>query len=142
MNKCTPPGIKIVARSLDTNVLIRLCVGDVPVQSRAAMKLIESDEELCLADAVLIETIFVLSINYQLPRGQVVDTLQKLLSHPNLICNRELFGTVLAHFLKHPGLSVVDCYLAEVAYLNGAAPLLTFDKKLAAQLQHAELLKT
>jgi predicted nucleic acid-binding protein len=55
-------------------------------------------------------------------------------------CSRELFKEVLPAYTSHPKLSFVDCYLAILAQRTEAAPLLTFDKKLANQLPTAQLL--
>ena len=48
------------------------------------------------------------------------------------------FGLV-DEYLAHPKLSVTDIYLTALAHSTGATPLYTFDKKLAAQLNGAEL---
>ena len=55
-------------------------------------------------------------------------------------CDRDLFIAVLPIYTAHPKLSFVDCYLAALAQRTGAAPLLTFDKKLASQLPAVQLL--
>jgi len=47
---------------------------------------------------------------------------------------------VLPIYTAHPKLSFTNCYLATLAQKTGAAPLLTFDKKLANQLPAAQLL--
>jgi len=129
-----------MTKSLDTSILVRLCVGDVPKQVAAANHLLATNPKLAVADAAIIEAEHVLQSWYRYDRDRITKTLQMLLSQPNLNCNRTLFGEALAHYQKHPALSLVDCCLAIYAKLGNAAPLLTFDRKLANQLQHAELL--
>lgn len=46
--------------------------------------------------------------------------------------------TVVDTWPERPELSVVDVYLAEVARRDGSVPLLTFDRKLANELDVAE----
>lgn len=131
-----------MVHSLDTSVLIRLCVDDVPRQVEAATTCLESGRVFHVADLAIGETAYVLETHYGLSRSQVAKTISLLLAQPNLICNRQLFSEVLPHFVGHPKLSFIDCCLAVYAKLNAATPLFTFDKKLASQLRHAELLKS
>ncbi len=128
-------------RSLDTSILVRLCINDIPEQVDAATALLVSGKTFHVADIAVCETVYVLESFYGLARPQVVKTVDMLLAQPNLIMNRQLFAEVLPHYIAHPKLSFIDCCLAVYAKLNEAAPLLTFDKKLANQLQHAELLQ-
>ena len=57
-----------------------------------------------------------------------------------IMCNRKLFIEILSIYTSHPKLSFVDCYLEVFAASTGAAPLLTFDKKIGNQLSGTKLL--
>ena len=46
--------------SLDTNCLLRWLLGDIPEQTALVTALVNSGEDIAVADAALIETIFVL----------------------------------------------------------------------------------
>lgn len=126
--------------SLDTNVILRLLLQDVIDQHKAAVTLLDQAEgQLAVADIAIIEVAFVLERHYQLSRAQVVQALTGFFSLPKINCNRVLFEQALPLFEAHPGLSLEDCCLAVYAELNSAAPLWTFDKKLANQASAARL---
>ena len=62
-----------------------------------------------------------------------------LAAQSTIAFDRRLWGAVIERYLAHPKLSVADIYLALTADGNGAGPLLTFDKKLASQIDEAVL---
>lgn len=127
--------------SIDTNVLLRLLIDDVPKQHLAAVKLYNTSGQLAVADIAVMEVLFVLQgKTYGFTRGQIVDTVQSIIKLEKLNCNRALFVTALHTFTDHPALSFEDCCLAAYAELNHAEPLWTFDKKLANQTKQARLL--
>jgi predicted nucleic-acid-binding protein len=49
-----------MAASLDTNCLLRWLLGDLPEQAEAVTRLLASQETFAVADAVIIEVVFVL----------------------------------------------------------------------------------
>ena len=64
--------------ALDTNVLIRYLVGDVPAQAEAARALIEGlipDDPGFICREVVLEVAWVLERSYRLTRPQVADAL-------------------------------------------------------------------
>ena len=127
--------------SLDANILLRFILGDVESQSKAAISLLESSsEQLAVADQAFVEVVFVLEKGYEMARSDIVEALEGIISLPVINCNRVLLSAVLPHYLRSPALSFVDCCLATHADLNDAAPLYTFDRKLANQLPSAKLL--
>ena len=119
--------------SLDTNVLLRLTLKDVPEQHERAKALVSGTTRLVVHDAALVEYVYVLEDYYRLTRPQVADMVRGVLSIPNLECSTALTERVLTSWLARPKLSFEDCYLAERALTDDAAPLWTFDKKLARQ---------
>lgn len=119
--------------SLDTNVLLRLTLKDVPDQHERAKALVSSTPRLVVDDIALVEYVYVLEDYYGLTRHQVVDMVRGVLSIPSLECSTTLVERVLASWQTHPKLSFEDCYLAERALTDDVAPLWTFDKKLARQ---------
>jgi len=126
--------------SLDTNCLLRWLLGDIPEQKALVTALIDSGESFTVADAALIETIFVLEKLKKINRETIEKAVMAVIGNGAILCNRELFIGALSFYTKHPKLSFVDCYLEVMARMTGAAPLLTFDKKLANQLPGAQLL--
>ncbi len=127
--------------SIDTNVVLRLCVGDMPSQVAAANKLLKSSGSVRIDDVAVIETVYVMNRGYNFNREEIAETLLALLTQPNVRCYLAGLQLALRYYCKHPALSFEDCYLTVQAEANQTVPLYTFDRKLANQLQHAELLK-
>jgi predicted nucleic acid-binding protein len=123
-----------VTASVDTNVLLRLLLSDLPEQHAAAVSLL-SDPAVAvrIADAALIEAAFALEKYYGLPRADIDELLRGVLDLPTVEGSHEVFRAALRHWSAHHKLSLTDCHLAETAIADGALPLWTFDKKLARQ---------
>ncbi|MDR2896680.1 MAG: PIN domain-containing protein [Propionibacteriaceae bacterium] len=126
--------------SLDTNVLLRFAMKDVPDHyDRARALLGRQGASFAVADAVWIELAFALDRHYQLDRPAIVDVITTLVSIDNLEANSSLIEAACASFAVHPKLSFADCYLAAKAADCQRVPLYTFDEKLAHQHLAAEL---
>ena len=130
-----------MARSFDTNILLRWLFGDVPLQASKVDELIKSGEKFHVADLVFVEMSYILDSVYEMSREQVIANLRAVMATACLICNRTMLDSALDYYRDFPKLSFADCCLAIYARLNGAAPLLTFDKKLANQVKEAKLLQ-
>ena len=128
------------AGSLDANVLLRLLLNDIPEQHQSVVSLFgRARGQFTVADTAIIELVFVLERNYGFTRVAIADAVEGLLSLPEINGNRRLFSCALLLFQKRPALSFEDCCLATYAELSDAAPLWTFDKKLANQAPSARL---
>lgn len=128
--------------SLDTSILVQLVTGQTKHLAAAAEALVEgSEKQLAVADGAIIELIFVLEKAKKLPRKHVVTVVEVLLASKKLNLNRALFARALPMYATLPALSIHDCCLATYAELNGAAPLWTFDQKLAKQATNAKLVQ-
>lgn len=119
--------------SLDTNVLLRLVLADIPKQYLSARALFDSGMILNISDIVLIETVYALNGYYSVPRDKIYKTIQNLATNQNLQINIAVFEPALKMYSKRPALSVEDCYLVSLASNRNMLPLWTFDKKLALQ---------
>ena len=126
--------------SLDANCLLRWLLCDIPEQTALVNALIDSGEIISVADAALIETVFVLEKLKKISRETIGKAVMSIVEKDSIKCNKELFIEVLPVYAEHPKLSFVDCYLEVLARKTETAPLLTFDKKLAIQLSGAQLL--
>jgi len=126
--------------SLDTNCILRWLLGDIPEQKALVTALIDSGENFTVADAALIETVFILEKLKKISRETIEKAIMAVIRKESILCNRELFIDVLSIYTKHPKLSFVDCYLEAMARMTDTIPLFTFDKKLATQLSGAQLL--
>jgi predicted nucleic-acid-binding protein len=126
--------------SLDANCLLRWLLDDVPEHTAIITDIINSEKNLAVADAALIETVFVLEKVKKISRETIEKAVLALFEKDNILCNRGLFIEILPIYTSHPKLSFVDCYLEVSARNTGAAPLLTFDRKLGNQLSGTKLL--
>lgn len=129
--------------SLDTNALLRYLLNDLPEQTEAVFKLLDSKNgQFAVADIAIVEVVFVLGRHYGFSRHQIAEILEGLISFAQINCNQSLIEKALPLYVKHPALSFEDCCLAAYSELNNAEPLWTFDKKLANQVVSAQLIKT
>jgi len=128
--------------SLDSNVILRLMLKDVPEQYDLALALVESDKSrFFVSDTAIGEFVFVLERFYKLTRDQIGEVLNGLFSIKSIDCNRELALTALEYYCEHRQLSYADCYMAASSEFMNAAPLWTFDRDLAAKAPPARLVK-
>jgi predicted nucleic-acid-binding protein len=128
--------------SLDTNILLRLVLNDVPEQGLKAQALLnEKARRFYVADLALTELVFVLEKLYRLSRAEIAELLDIILGIPQLILDRPLFRATVQLYLAHPALSIMDCCLVSAAAAHDAIPLWTFDKKLAHQCPNARELR-
>lgn len=126
--------------SLDTSVLVQLVTAQTPSLAADAVRLVNGAKgRLAVADAAVIELIFVLEKVKNLKRQDIEAVIDALSGQSNLEFNSALFTRVLAIYTKHPALSIQDCYLAVLAESNESEPLWTFDKKLATQIKSTRL---
>jgi predicted nucleic-acid-binding protein len=125
--------------SLDANCLLRWLLGDIPDHTALITALVDSGESFTVADAALIETVYVLEKVKKISRETIVKAVMAIIGKNTILCNRELFFEVLPIYAGHPKLSFVDCYLEVLSRRTGTSPLLTFDRKLANQLSGAQL---
>lgn len=132
-------GLLTVMISLDTNVVLRFLLNDVPPQTQKATKIIQ-DSQVYVTDVIVVEVIYVLEKVYMLGRSDVCTLVVNFLGFANVIYNTRFLLETVQRYEQYPALSIVDCYAAAEAkdYNN---QLVTFDKRLATQGgQHINLL--
>ena len=114
--------------SLDTNVVLRYLLNDIPQQSVKSRAVIISSASY-ITDVVVVEIVFVLEKVIGMERSDIVELVTSFLSLPNLIYNDYFLDQCLDLYGSNKTLSIVDCYAATEAkaYANS---LLTFDKEL------------
>jgi len=117
-------------RAIDTNVLVRLIVGDDARQTAAAEKFIERG--VWASHLVLAETIWVLASVYEMKPAQLADVVEMLLNHQDLtIQDADVISQAVAQFREHPALGLSDCLVLEIARKAGHLPLATLDRELS-----------
>jgi len=127
--------------SLDTNILLRIILNDIPEQrSKALTLLCKPNTIFYVDDHAISEVVFILEKQCRYCRNFIVDILPKaIFSVPNIQSDKHLLSQILPFYLHHPKLSWNDCYLAAKAAKKQAEPLWTFDHKFALQSPTAKL---
>ena len=118
------------AGSLDTNLLLRLLLGDVPSHIQAVETLLEKGTLFDVADAAIIEMIFVLEKIYGFARQDIQENVYAITRNEQFNCNKVLFEYALPLYIKQSNLSLIDCVLLSYARIQNVTPLWTFDKNL------------
>jgi AbrB family looped-hinge helix DNA binding protein len=104
-----------VTAFVDTNVLVRHLTGDPPAQARRATRYLERADELLLADLIAAEVVYVLESYYEVPRGQVAETLRAVLAFPAVrVIDPGLLHRALEVYEVHR-LDFADAYLVASA---------------------------
>ena len=117
-------------KSLDTNIVLRFLLNDVPSQTAKAKTLL-SRSPTYVSDVVVTEAVFVMESFFGLDRTSIAHLIRMLMAVPGLISSFFL-QDVIDLYLARPALSWVDCYAAIEAKISGNS-LYTFDKKLRTQ---------
>ena len=119
--------------SVDTNVVLRWLLNDVPEQTERVNALFSSGQRFDVDDATVIEVVYVLERALRLSRGTVTEAIRTLLSEASMNLDREHWSVALTYFEQHPKLSITDIHLALRA-AERSETLFTFDAKLISQL--------
>ena len=69
---------------LDTSMVVRYLTGDPSELAEVAARVIDGEDELLVTDVVLVETAYVLTSVYDVPRETVIDHLIALLRKANI----------------------------------------------------------
>ncbi len=110
---------------LDTGALVRFFTKDNESKARKVKRLLESDEELLLIDAVAMELIYTLIRVYDQSKDQVLEILNFLLSRANIQINLELRKAFKVY--EEENISITDSLLVIYGQNNKIA---SFDEKL------------
>ena len=127
--------------ALDTNVLIRYLVGDIPEQTEAVRELIDGltpDKPGFICREVVLEVAWVLERSYRFTRNQVAEALMDLTASDSLIVENSDDVAVAAYRYRQGGVGFSDLMILKAAERANAAPLHTFDQRLA-RMQGATL---
>ena len=127
-------GLEMNGASLDTNIILRLAIDDVPEQTAAATKFVER-HKCYVTDVVVTETVYALERLYKLERSEVTVVLRYILRSFRITYNSRLLDEVFDVYETRRSLSFVDCYAKIEAGQNGY-DLVTFDKKLIRSSPH------
>lgn len=116
-------------RALDTNVLVRLLVGDHEKQCKAAEEFVAAGA--WVSQLVLTETIWVLSSVYERTATQIAALIDILLAHQHLVIqDADTVVMALRDLRLKPTLGFSDCLVLAIARKAGHTPFGSFDKHL------------
>ncbi len=115
---------------LDTNLLLRHLLGDVPEQSARAhvlLKRVEGGLRVRVTESIVFEAVFTLQRTYKKSRQEISDNLLPILELPGIsLPGKAIIREAFRLFLETP-LSIVDaCHAALMADL-GLTEIYSFD---------------
>jgi predicted nucleic-acid-binding protein len=117
---------------LDTNFILRYLLADNKEQFKQAKKLFDQAKDgkvhLKLEQIVFVETIFVLSSFYEVPKEKIIEIMHNLLLYKGLEAGKELLFKALEIYKQH-NVHIVDSIIAAKSQIENIK-LLSFDKKL------------
>jgi predicted nucleic-acid-binding protein len=120
---------------LDTNVVVRYITKDDPVQTTAAIKLLDSlsaDAPGFLSLVVVTELVWVLEVSYRFKKTEIEQVLEALLRSKELVVERaEIVWQALRTFhVSRADFS--DCLIERSGHASECQYTATFDKHAAA----------
>jgi len=114
--------------SLDTNIVLRFLLDDIPEQTIKARSVIVNSP-CYVTDVVITEVVLVLESVVGMGRTDLANLIQKFLDLPTMVYNDYFLDQVIDLYKVHSTLSFVDCYAAVEAKVYSNS-LITFDKQL------------
>lgn len=118
---------------LDTNVLLRILVGDDPAQVTVVRKLLASKPvsgAFFVNHIVLAECAWALQGAYKMNRSDIVRGFQGLLDTPAFAVEEPETVTVALTHYQQSTADFADCLIAARNAATGCAHTATFDKKM------------
>jgi predicted nucleic-acid-binding protein len=111
----------------DTNVLVRVLVGDDAEQSKAAAAALKKADVVAISISALCELAWVLSRGYKTSAENIAASIRHFINASNVVVNRPLAEAGLA--LLDAGGDFADGVIAHEGYWLGAETFVSFDKK-------------
>lgn len=118
--------------TVDTNVLVRVVVGDDEKQARAAAKLLKQAALIAVPLPCLCEFVWVLRRVYKLGQREIAMAMETLMNAANISVNRPAVDAGLA-VLKAGG-DFADGLIAFEGDWLGGETFVSFDKKAVAMI--------
>ncbi len=128
--------------ALDTNVLVRYFTDDIPIQAEAARTLVSNlipENPGFICREVTLETVWVPERSYRFTRNRISNALLDLLENDGMVVENAEDVAKAAELYPQSTADFSDLLILAAARRAGAAPLYTFDQKLA-RLKGAALL--
>lgn len=121
--------------ALDTNIIARYLLNDIPDHSERARNLLKSaargDASLFLPASVFVEIAHLMTRRRSIPRQRVATALMQLLRLEGIhIQERNAVADALTFWETTGGVSFVDCYHLALTRSLGMSRIYTFDRKM------------
>lgn len=117
---------------VDTNVLLRLLVGDDPAQASKARQLFDraaaDQQSIWVSDTVLVELAWTLGRAYGRDRSDVVQALRALSSHATVALESAVAVREATDSFERGPADFADCLLCAKAAAAGCDQVATFDR--------------
>ena len=108
----------------DTNLLVRVLVGDDEVQGALAKAALSDAQTVILTLPALCELVWVLSRGYKVSSGEIADALRRLTASAGVVVDRPALQAGLA--LLEAGGDFADGVIAHLGACAGADAFLSF----------------
>lgn len=118
--------------NLDTNILLRLIVGDDEAQQKSALDVLEAAETVVISVHALCEFSWVLDRRYGASRNDIAAAIRGILSIRNVVANRPAIEAGLS--VLEAGGDFADGVIAFDGKWLGAETFVSFDKKAVKRL--------
>ncbi|AZO18519.1 PIN domain-containing protein [Mesorhizobium sp. M2A.F.Ca.ET.043.05.1.1] len=115
--------------SLDTNVLLRLIVGDDEAQQQTAAETLERAGLVAISVQALCEFVWVLDRSYRVARPDISASIRRILDMRNVVANRPTIEAGLA--VLDAGGDFADGVIAFDGQWLGGETFVSFDRKAA-----------
>jgi predicted nucleic-acid-binding protein len=122
--------------AVDTNVLLRLLVGDDPSQAAKARRLFDradaQQKTIWVSDTVLVELVWTLARAYSRDRADIVKALRTLSSHATVVLESAAAVRDATDAFERGRADFADCFLCIKAQMVGCDEVATFDRGMRA----------
>jgi predicted nucleic-acid-binding protein len=119
--------------TLDTNVFVRVVVGDDPAQSRSAQAALKEADLIAVTTPMLCECVWVLTRGYRLPSNEIASAIRGLIASSAVEANRPAIEAGLA--AMDSGGDFADGVIAFEGASLGGDTFASFDKEAVTLLK-------
>ncbi len=119
---------------IDTNILVRLLVGDDPAQQKIAAETLEEAEQVAISAHVFCEFAWVLERIYRVEKPDLSNAIRRILDMRNVVASRPMIEAGLA--VLDAGGDFADAVIAFDSRWLGGDTFVSFDRKATRLLEH------
>lgn len=129
---------------VDTNILVRVLVGDTPDQTKKALEFLSqrsADDPAYVSPVVLVEVVWVLQRTYGYVEKSIRTALDSLFESANILIEQQDLMYLAIVAAEENGADIADCIIASLAADRGSDRTMTFDRDAAKRIPGMALLK-